>query len=260
MTDPFIVAVSNRKGGTGKSTTAVNLAAIWARRGWRTLLVDLDSQGHAGLGVGIRAGRGQAGSQQCIDGVCALDDAVVPSALGGLDVVPADTRCGREPQAPVERLAHLLRGRSERWDRVIVDTPPSAGILLDNALAAAHGVVVPLQPHTLAAEGVRQLVQLFFRMASGVNAGLEHLAIVPVMRDPRIRLHRRVIADLARQFGGFRVLRGIRADIRLAEAFEAGRPILEYAPRSRGAMDYHLLAGELEALWAPESAGDPDSE
>lgn len=250
MADPFVVAVANRKGGTGKSTTAVNLAALWAQQGRRTLLVDLDSQGHGGLGLGVRPARGQAGSQQCLAGeVARLEEALVATSQSGLDVLPADTRMPREPDVDSGRLAALLRGQGERWDRVIVDTPPSAGALLDNALAAAHGVVVPLQPHALAAEGVRQLVQLFFRTASTVNPGLQHLAIVPVMRDARVRLHRRVVDDLARQFGGFRVLRGIRADIRLAEAFEAGSAIIHYAPRSRGAMDYQLLSEELEAFW-----------
>lgn len=250
-TEPFVVAVSNRKGGTGKSTTTVNLAAAWARNGLRTLVIDLDSQGHAALGLGVRPERGQPGSQQLLAGeVEGLQAVVVPSRIEGVDVIPADTRAPREPDVPAERLAELISAAETPWDRVVIDTPPSAGALLENALSAAHGVVVPLQPHALAAEGVRQLVQLFFRIASRVNPDLQYLAILPVMRDPRVRLHRQVVEDLSRQFGAFRMLRGVRSDIRLAEAFAAERSILEYAPSSRGAMDYQLLADELEALWS----------
>lgn len=254
MTEPFVVAVSNRKGGTGKTATAVNVATAWADQGQPTLLVDLDSQGHAGLGVGIRPERGQAGSQQCLEGHVALEDAVVASVVPGLDVLPADTRSPREPDVAPRALANVLAGSAGRWQRVVVDTPPSAGVMLDNALGAAQGVIVPLQPHTLAAEGVRQLVQIFFRMASGVNPGLEHLAIVPVMLDTRVRLHRRVVEDLARQFGRFRILRGVRSDIRIAEAFAAGRPVGRHAPRSRGAMDYTMLVEELATLWGLDDA------
>ena len=255
MTEPFVVAVSNRKGGTGKSTTVVNLAAVWREQGWRVLVVDLDSQGHAGIGLGVRLGAGQPGSHQLLaDDVPDPWQTVIRTRLRGIDVIPADTRARREPEAAADTLASCLKRLRGDWDRILIDTPPSAGPMLDNGLGAADGVLVPLQPHALAAEGVRQLVQLFFRMASTANPRLQHMAIAPVMRDRRVRLHRRVVDDLARQFGSFRVLRGIRSDIRLAEAFEHGQTILEASPSSRGAMDYRLLSDELEALWiAPGS-------
>ncbi len=251
----MIVAVANRKGGTGKTTTAVNLAAEWAAQGHSTLLVDLDTQGHAALGVGcarqLRPGRGV--HQVFREPSAALEPLLIETPCEGLTLLPADPDYSGDggEQDPL-RLWRALAGAGlmERFSRIVLDTPPTLGAVLINALATARGVLAPFVPHHLAGVAVRQLARLFFRVATGDNPGLRHFALLPVMIDPRLKLHRRVVEGLGRQFGERRLLRGIRTSIRLAEAFEQGRPIRDFAPRSSGAMDYCLLAAELDAQWA----------
>lgn len=252
-TPPFVIAVANRKGGAGKTTTAVNLAAGLARCGIETLLVDLDTQGHAGLGLGIAPGKDRPSVHDIFSrGAGALAAAICPTQVPHLDLAPADSlfeHAGQQtdPRLLVEALKAPVI--SSRYRVVVIDTPPSLDALLINALSAAHGVVIPFIPHPLAAEGVRQFARLFFRIRMATNPNLKILALAPVQANLTIVLHRQVIDQLRHQFGAERLTGFIRPDIKLAEAFSVGKSIFDYAPRSRGAQDYEAFAQELRRLW-----------
>ena len=254
MTGAFVLAISNRKGGTGKTTTAVNLAAEVAARGVATLLIDLDTQGHAAIGVGLAPPvKGEPTSHDLFARPGArLRDAIRRTDYDNLSIAPADPLYdGIGGNAEPTLIARRLRdeGLLDDYGLIVLDTPPSLDPLLMNAVAASRGVLVPLVPHPLAMNGVQQLTRLLFRIGSTVNPDLKLIGLLPVMVDPRVRLHHDILADMTRQFGASRVLHGVRSDIKLAEAFRDGQPIRTYAPRSRGALDYMQLADELMKGW-----------
>jgi chromosome partitioning protein len=240
-----LIAVANRKGGTGKSTTAVNLAAEYAAHGHRVLLIDLDTQGHCAMGLGIRLHTGQITAHHLFGPQAQpLEAGRIAHVLPNLDLVPADPmfQHGLAPDDEGLLGRHLAQtGLLSAYDVILFDTPPSLDLLLLNALACAHWALIPFVPHALAAEGVRQLSRVFFKVAMRSNARLRLLGLLPVMMDPRIGLHKEIRAQMAHQFGEERLLPGIRNDIKLAEAFSAGQPARLYAPHCRGTADYHAL-------------------
>lgn len=246
------IVVSNRKGGAGKTTVSVNVAAELAALGLRVLLIDLDSQGHCAVGVGIKVGKGTSTVHDIFRSVdTRLATAVQPTAFDNLALVPADPLFEHGEGLRDESLLKRALAEPEivaNFDVVILDTPPSLDILLLNALTAANWVVVPFVPHPLSSEGVKQLMRILFKIISGSNQQLKLAGFLPMMGNDNIRIHRSVTGDVSHQFGASRLLPAIRSDIRLAEAFAAGKPIRYYAPKSRGAEDFAQLGKILARL------------
>ena len=244
-----VLAISNQKGGVGKTTTAISLAAALAEKGSRVLLVDLDPQGNATSGLG--AGKDQP---QSVYGVLVREEplrsAVRPTAVAGLDLLPSSLEmAGAEVElvplmAREFRLREALRDEKE-YDTVLIDCPPSLGLLTVNALVAADAVLVPVQCEYYALEGLAQLLATIDAVRQRLNAKLEVLAIVLTMEDRRNRLSMQVTEEVIRHFPALVARVRIPRAVRLAEAPSHGQPINIYDPGSRAAQAYADLAQEI---------------
>jgi len=243
------IACTNQKGGVGKTTTVVNLASYLALAGDRVLVIDLDPQGNATSGLGLD----RSGSSSVYDAV--MDDAalatlIVQTAVPGLDVVPSSIAlAGAEVElAPLEqrerRLARLLLPIRDLYDHILLDCPPSLGLLTVNALTAADATLIPIQCEYYALEGLTQLLATIGLVRDHLNPGLEIDGAVLTMFDARTNLSADV-ANEVRAHLGDRVYRTvIPRSVRLSEAPSHGKPIHAYAPESRGAIAYRELAAE----------------
>jgi len=248
------LVITNRKGGTGKTTTSVNLAAEFAASGQRVLLIDLDTQSHCAVGLGIQVARGEATVHNLLlDPALRLRPLIRQTQWPGLDLVPADPLFDHGAgQADQTRLAHALQeeGLLADYDLILLDTPPSLDVLLMNALVAAQRVLVPFVPHALSGEGIKSLARVLFKVSAGANPELRLLGFLPLMLDRRIGHHRGVTEGVAHQFGAQRMLSGVRCDIKLVEAFAHRMPVRYHAPKSRGAEDYANVARKVMTMLA----------
>lgn len=240
------LVVTNRKGGSGKTSTAVNVAAELAFLGQRVLLIDLDTQSHCALGLGVKLAKNTPTIHGFFAGKHALTPAIQSTQWDNLNLIPADPLFEHGSGTKDDfllRTALTSEGILEQYDILILDTPPSLDTLLLNALYSADRVLVPFLPHFLAGEGVRQLARVLFRVGSNrANEGVRMLVgYVPIMIDKRIGQHKQVAGNVSSQFGATRMLPGVRNDIRVAESFAAGMPVRYFAPKTRAALDYQSL-------------------
>ena len=246
-----IVAVANQKGGVGKTTTSVNLAACLASRGYRTLLIDLDPQGNASSGLGLLPMEGMSVYGPML-GLETIVDKVVPTRwpnlyaiIGDLDLAGAEVEVARFDDHLTRLQAALEPFRSDApFDFVLLDCPPSLGILMTNALAAADELLIPLQCEYYALEGLSKITHVVGQIRdSGVNPGLEISGILMTM-FMRNNLAQMVISEVQTHFGEILYQTVIPRSVRLSEAPSHGKPIIEYEPNGLGATAYKALAGE----------------
>ena len=245
-----IYCIANQKGGVGKTTTAVNLAAALAQRGQRVLFVDLDPQGNGTTSCGIDKNAIECSVYQFLLGLKSFAKVMHRSETGGFDVLPANREL---TGAEIELIS--IRERDQRlrkslapvlndYDFVLVDCPPNLSLLTLNAFCAAEGVIVPMQCEYFAFEGLRELVNTLHRVHDQRNPGLRDIRILRVMFDSRLSLQHRVSGQLKDLFGEKVFTTIIPRNIRLAEAPEAGKPGIVFAPSSRGAQGYRAFGDE----------------
>ncbi|STZ77435.1 ParA family protein [Bergeriella denitrificans] len=246
-----ILAVANQKGGVGKTTTTVNLAASLAKRGQRVLVVDLDPQGNATTGSGIDKASIENGVYQVVLGEADIRSAAVRSEEGGYDVLGANRAlAGAEIELVQEiarevRLKNALQAVADDYDFVLIDCPPSLTLLTLNGLVAANGVIVPMLCEYYALEGISDLVATVRKIRQAINPKLEVTGIVRTMFDSRSRLVAEVSEQLAQHFGELMFDTVIPRNIRLAEAPSHGMPALAYDANAKGSRAYLALAEEL---------------
>jgi chromosome partitioning protein len=248
-----VIAVANQKGGVGKTTTAVNLAACVAAVGRRVLLFDLDPQANATSGVGLEKVEG-ASAYRVLLGEGNLLDKIKPTAFERLSMVPSEVDlCGLDIELArtenhLHRVAHALQPilASDRFDVVFIDCPPALGILTLNAFAAADGLIVPLQCEYYALEGISMLNRVMSQLHdNGVNSRLELVGVVMTMFDGRTKLAQQVVSEVREHFADKVFETMIPRTTRLAEAPSFGKPIIHYDKYSNGAAAYELLAQEV---------------
>lgn len=259
-------AFANQKGGVGKTTTVVNLAAVMADWDLHVLVVDIDPQSNATTSLGIKPGAQEVSMYEVLLGGVSVEAAIVSTAWEGLRLLPSSPALAgatvelnelEDPRERARALRYALREVADAYDYVLVDSPPSLGILTVNSLCAADSVIVPVQCEYLALEGLTQLMRTIRLIQRGLNSTLTMRGVVMTMYDKRTNLAKEVVAEVQRYFPKqvFRVL--IPRSVRLSEAPSYGEPGVVYSPKSQGSLAYRALAWDLldgdghDIAWTP---------
>ncbi|MDW3209388.1 MAG: AAA family ATPase [Reichenbachiella sp.] len=241
-----IIAIVNQKGGTGKTTTTVNLGCALAKKGKKVLLVDLDAQGNLSYSLGILEIEKSIG--QVIMGEVDFQDILVSTE--GLDVAPAqidlaDVEINIAGELARESILKKILANTEEYDYVLIDCPPSLSLLTINALNAAKWVIVPLQMEVLSLQGLDQIISTINQIKEVLNENLEILGLLPVMVDSRRKLSREIYEHIEENYN-FKIFNSrIRTNVRASEAPSFGESLISYAPTSNGAKDYMDFANEI---------------
>jgi chromosome partitioning protein len=263
------IAVINQKGGVGKTTTTVNLGAALARQGFKVLLLDMDPQANLTVHLDQRPELESASLTNLLVEDTPLQELVQPCAVDNLFVVPSDTSLAGVEQVLANRIGRetILREaleafpRAAEFDFLMMDCPPSLGVLSANALVAADAVVIPMQAQYLSLQGMAKLLEVIALVQKRLNPRLKIGCILPCMVDQRTNLSAEVLQEIGRHFGGQLTQTRIRSNVKLAEAPSFGRTIFQHAPESNGARDYEAFAGEFLAMMgmAPRPVAVPEA-
>ena len=246
-----IISVANQKGGVGKTTTAINLAACLALSGQKVLIVDIDPQGNASSGLGVNLRESQKGIYELLAGKASLDQVIYPTEIDTLKIIPSNVDLagaeielvGRDHREKI--LSMALNGVSAEYEFVVIDCPPSLGLLTLNALAVSQSVLIPMQCEYYALQGLSQLLKTLKRIQKSINPDLKVEGILLTMYDARTLLNGQVENHVKQYFSEFLMKTIIPRNIRLSEAPSHGKPIVLYANRSKGSDSYVELAQEV---------------